>query len=373
MRSRPLVLVDLLSYTGTKGGMETYTRNLYGELSRREIGFDFVGLASAEGGGMDLSWFPGELVRSRISGENRVVWACGELVASSWHAQRRRVDLVHCPATLGPMWTSMPTVITIHDMLYWSHPELMETPLYTKPVKWMERRGAGNATRVITDSQVSADEIHRFLGFPTDRLHVVPLGPSRAAGRSEVPITERENLVVASGARRPYKNWDGLIRALALVDPAERPRLVVTGGAREIRSPLWSTRPACTTGSRSEGGSRTKSWTIYTGVPVPWRCRRFAEGFGLPVIEAMAAGLPVIASDIPVLREVAGDSAVWFDPYDAESMADALRTVSTRPGCARGARPHRTAAGPRVHLGAHGGRDLRGPTGGARRTSGHLR
>ena len=331
MRSRPLVLVDLLSYTGTKGGMETYTRELYGELSRRETGLDFVGLASAEGGAMDLSWFPGELVRSRISGENRVVWAYGELVASSWHAHRRRVDLVHCPATLGPMWTSMPTVITIHDMLYWSHPEFMETPLYTKPVKWMERRGAGNATRLITDSQVSADEIHRFLGFPTDRLHVVPLGPSRAAARSEVPIAERENLVVASGARRPYKNWDGLIRALALVDPAERPRLVVTGG--RAGDPL----PAVVDAAGLHDWVEVRGWVADDELDDLYRRARamamptFAEGFGLPVIEAMAAGLPVIASDIPVLREVAGDSAVWFDPHDAESMADALRMVSTRP------------------------------------------
>ena len=50
----------------------------------------------------------------------------------------------------------MPTVVTIHDMLYWSHPELMTTPLYTRPVMWMEKRGAANAARVITDSQVSA-------------------------------------------------------------------------------------------------------------------------------------------------------------------------------------------------------------------------
>ena len=79
----------------------------------------------------------------------------------------------------------MPTVVTIHDMLYWSHPELMSTPLYTGPVKWMEKRGAANATRVITDSQVSADEIVKYLGFPTDRLHVVPLAAThpRATGR----------------------------------------------------------------------------------------------------------------------------------------------------------------------------------------------
>ena len=56
-----------------------------------------------------------------------------------------------------------------------------------------------------------------------------------------------------------------------------------------------------------------------------------AEGFGLPILEAMAEGLPVMASDLPVLREVGGDAALWFDPLDLDSIADALRTVATRP------------------------------------------
>ena len=70
------------------------------------------------------------MVASRISGENRFVWAFGELVASSWVAARRgRPGALARHARAGVR--SMPTVMTIHDMLYWSHPELMSTPLYT--------------------------------------------------------------------------------------------------------------------------------------------------------------------------------------------------------------------------------------------------
>ncbi len=329
MARRPLVLVDMLSYTGTKGGMETYTRELYRQFSSMETGFDFVALASKEGSRLDLSWFPGEVLRSRISGENRFVWAFGELVATSYVASRRRADLMHCPATLGPVWTSMPAVLTIHDMLYWSHPEFMVTPFYTRPVMWMERRGAANARQVITDSQASADEIARFLDYPQDRLSVVPLAAT------EVPQTDRpagrENLVVASGQRRPYKNWDGLIRALALVASDIRPRLVITGGRGE--DPLR----AVVEETRMQDWVDLRGWVSDEELADLYNRARamamptFAEGFGLPVLEAMSAGLPVLASDIPVLREVGGDAALWFDPHDPVSIAHALRVVATQP------------------------------------------
>ena len=330
MPDRPLVLVNMLSYTGTKGGMETYTRELYRELGTMDTGLEFVALASKEGGRLDLSWFPGEVIRSRISGENRFVWAVGELLGSSWFARRRRVDLVHSPATLGPMRTSMPSILTIHDMLYWSHPELMSTPLYTQPVKWMEKRGASNAAHVITDSHVSADEIVKYLGFPRERLHVVPLAaaPARAVRTS---TRGSENLILASGQRRPHKNWDRLVRALALVDEEIRPRLVITGGrgddpvapvVAETGLADWvELRGWVEDDELAQLRRRARAMAFPT----------LAEGFGLPVLEAMSQGLPVLASRLPVLQEVGGDAAVWFDPLDVESIAAALRTAATRP------------------------------------------
>ena len=332
--NRPTVFVDMLSYTGTKGGMETYTRELYREIGSMDTAFDFVALASAEGGRMDLSWFPGEVIRSRISGENRFVWAAGELVASSLHARRRHADLVHCPATLGPVRTSMPTVLTIHDMLYWSHPDSMVTPFYTKPVMWMERRAAANAARIITDSAVSAAEIHKYLGFPTDRLHVVPL-----AAKAPGPVQRDgvgENLVLASGQRRPYKNWDALVRALALVDESVRPRLVITGAGpgpdpledvvRRTGMEPWVELKGWIDSAELEDLRRRARAMAYPTL---------AEGFGLPVLEAMSIGLPLIASDLPVLREVGGDAALWFDPLDDASIAAAITTLATRPEVAQ--------------------------------------
>lgn len=328
--SRPVVFVDMLSYTGTKGGMETYTRELYRNLGHLDTGLEYVALASSEGSKQDLSWFPGEIIRSRFSGENRVVWAIGELVGSSWHADRRGASMVHSPASLGPAWTRMPVVVTLHDMLYWSHPELMTTPIYTRPVMWMERRVVANASAVITVSDVSADQIRKYLDVPERQLHVVPLAP--AAKRPGLPRTSfAENLILASGQRRPHKNWERLIRALARVEESVRPRLIITGGRGD--DPL---RPVVDSLGLTEW-VELRGWVDDDELKDLYQRARalamptLAEGFGLPVLEAMAAGLPVMASNLPVFREIGGDAALWFDPNDLDSIADTVRVVATQP------------------------------------------
>ena len=327
----PLVLVDMLSYTGSKGGMETYARELYGALARAPEEFTFVGLASSEGYQLDHSWFPGEVINSGISGEHRYRWAWGELFAVSRWARRLGVDLIHCPATLGPLRSHVPAVLTIHDMLYFSHPEYMTTPLYTEPVKWMERVASRNATWVLTDSRVSASEIVRYLHFPEARLQVVHLaGTPMSIGTA--PRTRRRDLILAMGNRRPHKNFDGLVRALALVHESVRPQLVITGSrgddpllpiVRELGLEQW----VDLRGWLSTEDLETLAATA-TALAVP----AFAEGFGLPILEAMGSGMPVLISDLPVFREVAGDAAVYFDPADPASIARAITRVVTEDG-----------------------------------------
>ncbi|SIN70422.1 Glycosyltransferase involved in cell wall bisynthesis [Agromyces cerinus subsp. cerinus] len=327
----PRVLVDLLSYTGTKGGMEIYARELYRQLPLIAPEWEFIGFMSREGYQLDRSWFPGETVDSGISGENRFAWARGELFEVSRAARAHQVDLVHCPATLGPMKTTVPTVMTMHDMLYWSHPEYMSTPLYTEPVKWMEKVASRNAARILTISEESRQAIFRYLGVPEDRVDLVPLAGTKVPGADRSLASQPHPMVLATGNRRPHKNWPSLIRALPLIPVEERPHLVVTGSHGD--DPL----KAVVDETGMQDWVELKSWVdddemrdLYSRATI-LAMPSFADGFSLPALEAMMAGLPVMISDIPVYREVVGDAALFIDPTDLDSIAAAMRTAATRP------------------------------------------
>lgn len=325
------VLVDLLSYTGTKGGMETYTRELYRALGEMGTGWEFVGYVSTEGAKLDLTWFPGRIIESGVSGENRFIWAWGELTKVAKVAKREGADLIHAPATLGPRKSVMPTVVTMHDMLYWSHPELMTTPLYTKPVKWMEKQAAKNAERIVTISPTSAREITKYLGVAADHVDVIPLAGAVPVGIDRSLAGTEGPLVIAMGNRRPHKNWSALLEASALLAPAERPRIVITGGRGE--DPLAEVVRRL----GLEDSVDLRGWvddeevrhlmSVATALAIP----SYAEGFSLPTLEAMGAGIPALLSDIEVHRYVGGDAARYFAPDDHAALAELLREVTQSP------------------------------------------
>lgn len=325
------ILVNLLSYTGLKGGMERYTRELYRTLGQMDTGHEFVGYASKEFMAKDHSWFPGDIVPSRISGENRLAWAFGELFMVSRAASKAKADLVHSPATLGPWKTSMPAVYTMHDMLYFSLPHLMAVPAYNRPVQWMEKRAASNAALIMTDSAVSKSEIVRFLRYPEDRIEVVHLGataPSTSQGAGE---PREKALFLASGQRLKHKNFDGLVKALTHIPEADRPTLVITGSFKddpliplvaELGLEKWVDLRGWVPQEELDWLTQHATALVVPGVH---------DGFSLPMLEAMLVGLPVLSSNAAVFAEVGADAVAYFDPHDGESIAAALVDAMRKP------------------------------------------
>jgi glycosyltransferase involved in cell wall biosynthesis len=324
-----VVFVNLLQYTGKKGGMETYIRELYREFGTMRTGHEFVGFGSRELLDLDHSWFPGEVVPSRISGENRVSWALGELFAVGRAAKRRHADLIHGPSMFGPLRSTTPVVISVHDLLYFSHPEYMSTPLYTGPVKWMEKRGAANASRLITISSVSADAIQRHLRFPADRVDLIPLAATPPRTASALPRDDA--MFLAVGQRRPHKNFEGLLRGLATLEPSQRPRLVITGSYEEDPlEPLVAELGLGDSVDLRRWIARDELETLMATTTALIDAS-LMTGFSLPTLEAMIQGTPVLLADTEIFREVGGDAAAYFDPRDPVAIGRAMAALAADP------------------------------------------
>lgn len=329
----PRVLVDLLFYTGSKGGMESYVRNLYREMGSVAGSFDYVGLVPHEAQKLDLGWFPGELISANISGDKRASWARGELTVVPGAARRAQADLIHAPANLGPFRSSVPVVLTVHDLLPFAHPEWVPGP-YSPVLRGLIRGAARAAKRVLTVSRQSADDLERILGIGDDRVDVVPLAgrPGTAPATGE---PRADDLILSLGNRMPHKNFDTLLTAVARIPEAERPRVVITGSHGD--DPLLPLVERLGIGSSTsllgwvDDAEIERLYSRASAVVIP----SLFEGFGLPVLEAMSRGCPVISSDLPVLREVGGDAPVYVDARNPEALAGSIRGLLSDPAARR--------------------------------------
>ncbi|HEV7567549.1 MAG TPA: glycosyltransferase family 1 protein [Microbacteriaceae bacterium] len=317
------VLVDLLFFTGKKGGMESYVRELYRNIDSASDGVELIGFASTELAAAGAPWFPGTLVDSGISGENRVAWARGELIAVSRAARRMHADVIHCPANLGPVRSRVPVVLTVHDLLPFRHPEYIPGA-YAGILRRLIRFAARSAHHLVTISEASREDIARYLRVPPGHIDVIPLAGSPVGGTDAGVQQRGTGEVLAIGNRMPHKNFGALIEALARIPEAARPHLTITGShGDDPLAPIvdrlelgkWVSLKGWLSDEELESLYRTSTVLAFPTL---------FEGFGLPALEAMARGLPVLASDLPVLREVAGDAAEYVDSADVGALADAL-------------------------------------------------
>ena len=328
MSGRRRVLVDLVFFTGTKGGMESYVREVYSRLSPDDPELEYIALMSSELASAGAPWFPGTVVDSGVRGDDRIAWARAELFGVAKAARRLGADLVHCPANFGPLRSTVPVVLTVHDLLAFRHPEYVPGA-YSRILRTMIRAAARGARRILTVSRASSDDIVTYLGVPRERVVVTPLAGSAPAVVEPPP--RRDDRLLAVGNRMPHKGFEILLEALARIDAEHRPALVITGSHGEDPLVPVVERLRLADHVDLRGWlSRDELDVLYaesTALVFPTRF----EGFGLPPLEAMARGCPVIVSDIPVMHEVAGDAAVYVDPTDPDAIARAIRSLLDAP------------------------------------------
>ncbi|MBK5237535.1 MAG: glycosyltransferase family 4 protein [Actinomycetales bacterium] len=343
------VLTDLLFYTGTRGGMESYVREVYSRVQEHSPQLRFVGLASKELAAAGAPWFPGELIDSGISSKSSVRWAMAEILLPARVASRIHADVIHSPANIGPIFSRVPVVLTIQDVLSFRHPEFIPG-VPGAILRWLIRAASKNARRILTISAASAADIIAFLDVEPQGITVIPLAGSGTNGHAVTAATTdvdadarakeagAQHVILSGGNRLPHKNFETLLRALAIIPENIRPRLIITGGP--ISDPLVPLVQELNVGDWVD----LRGWVtadelteLYATATVYVFPTRF-EGFGLPVLEAMARGCPVICSDIPVLREVGGDAAIFADTTDARVLAQQIGALLSNPTLQKQAR-----------------------------------
>jgi glycosyltransferase involved in cell wall biosynthesis len=320
------VAVDLVFFTGRKGGTESYTRGLFAALAGHDD-LRFVGIGNRELARNPPAWFPGDIVTLPVSGENRATWAATEALAVGPRARALGADILHCPSNFGPAIRLLPTVVTVHDLLTLRHPEWVPGGR-ARGVQALSRATVRAASHIITDSDASATDVHELLGRPMSEIDVIHLGvePSDVLDRGGNDPGERP-FVLSGGNRMPHKNFDRLLAAWSLIPPAERPKLVITGSHGDDPLLPIVQRLGLSADVELLGWVTEAELAALYQKATAYVFPTLFEGFGLPVLEAMARGCPVIGSDIPVLHEVGGDDMAYVDPLDPASIATAVRQL----------------------------------------------
>lgn len=262
---------------------------------------------------------------------------------------RGQVDLVHATDHYVPRLRGVPVLATLMDAIPLSHPEWVAYRFRSlKNEAW--RRSAHWADHVLTISEFSRREIARWFRLPASRISVIPLGvdarwfetpepAERECVRQDYALPGRFFLFV--GTLQPRKNLERLVQAHALL-PAEVRRdfpLIIVGrrgwGCEELVGRLEGAGlPDVRWLSYVPDADLPGMLALATALVFP----SLYEGFGLPVLEAFAAGTPVIASSATSVPEVAGDAALLVDPMDTGAWCEAMRTLAgdeNLAGCLR--------------------------------------
>ena len=333
-RARHVLLNALFLDPYVSGGPETYLRGLApalrearpkamltvattrrGAASLRKAGWPSAGIAVRE-----LPCDEGERTRRQLA----------EQVMLPRLGRRLRSEVLHSLASVAPLSVrGLTHVITLHDINFIHHPTF--NPITSWGMRQVVPRAARRADALIAVTAVARDDICATLGLRPDRFVVIPHGGAEVTnGPVDTQETRRrfaigrDRVVLCVGAKRPHKNQEILIHALGHLPPDIR--LVLAGHAEPYEQRLRAL-------ARELGLNERVvfvDWVAEEDLEALWSIAgvaafpTLAEGFGFPVLEAMARGVPVAASDLPVLREVADGWPNYFDPRDP---ADACRAI----------------------------------------------
>ncbi len=295
---------------------------------------------------------------------SRIRWVESRAPVRSWLeqlelprlARRLRIDVFHAPYVLAPLRMPCPMTVGVYDLIPLREDGGFGSPLRRAMFRQLMRLVLQRAAAVVTLSFAARDEIRAAFPRLSPRVFVTPAAAGAEfrpversdADRATASLALPERFVLYVGTDRPHKNLARLLEAWARLGDARRGAQLLLAGKPSARY-----RSACQT-LLARGGNDVRFVGQVADALLPALYSRaqllvlpsLAEGFGLPVLEAMACGTPVACSDTPALRELGGDAALRFDPYDVDSIgavvsrlleSEPLRLDLRRLGLARAA------------------------------------
>jgi glycosyltransferase involved in cell wall biosynthesis len=269
-----------------------------------------------------------ELMELPVRARSRARRVLAEQTALPRAARRARLDLLHNLFTTAPVRRAVPQVTTVLDLIYKRYPET-HAGLLGVGLRLLVPMAVRSSRRLLALSEAGKRDLVELLGVAPERIDVTPLGPGLPNGVEPVPEAElRERfslgdapLLLTVSAKRPHKNLERLLDAVGRVEGAV---LVAPGYATPFEDDLRA---------RASDRVRFTGWVDDATLEGLYHAATafvfpsLAEGFGLPVLDALRRAVPVACSRAGSLPEVAGDAALYFDPADTDAIAGAVRRL----------------------------------------------
>jgi glycosyltransferase involved in cell wall biosynthesis len=310
---RTLVLVDGRMARRRKTGIATYIHELQHVMGNRPAS------------DLRIEWIYGPPGLPRLgrltSWGNLLIDMLWLHVLLPLAAARRRAGVLHAPVNWGPWWSPCPMVVTMHDLAWERVPEAFPEN-FRRYARLFARRSVKKAARVIAVSESTSRDLQELYRVPPDRIRVVPNG----VHPDTRPPGPREPFILSVGIREPRKRIAELVEGHAIYmanAPANPPpcRLVVVGGEGGDEERI---RAAAGPGCEIRGFERREELLALYRRATLLAYPSAYEGFGLPVVEAMAHGCPVLCARNSSLIEIGGRSAIFLDDVTPEGIAAAL-------------------------------------------------